>query len=75
MNKWRVAARRCALLCCEAVFHFTFTIFHAIFLCFLIENFYLACLAVSEWREEEGVEEGERKAGYHFHLGYTAQFI
>lgn len=45
MNKWRVAAQRCALLGCEAVFHFPFTIFHAIFLCFLIENFYLACLA------------------------------
>lgn len=45
MNKWRVAAQRCSLLGCEAVFHFTFTIFHAIFLCFLIENFYLACLA------------------------------
>lgn len=68
MNKWRVAARRCALLCCEAVFHFTFTIFHAIFLCFLIENFYLACLAVSARGKRRKRWRGEGKLAIIFTL-------
>jgi len=82
MNKWRAAAPQFRLRKSTpkpfSVYHLPFTIHHLPFsmqfsLRLLIENFCHASLLSLLAQKEAG--RGGRAVRYHFHLGYTAQFI